>query len=59
MKVPIPEREDSLVYQYIYVNYLINTLESDLANVKEVNFKLVEVYESLIESTLKKLRQDF
>ncbi|WP_286231322.1 hypothetical protein [Neobacillus mesonae] len=57
MKAPIPESEENLIVDYIYTNYLIQILESDYQSVCTLNFKIPEVYESLIEAKLKELRK--
>lgn len=58
MKANIPEHEVDLIVNYIYMNYLIEVLETDLSNVPKLNFKLPEVYIGLIENTLKAIRKD-
>ena len=56
MKANIPE--DDLIIDFIYMNYLIEILETDLASIQNLNFKLPEVYVGLIENTLMKIRKD-
>lgn len=58
MKPNIPESEDKLVYEYIFLTYLVEQLESDRLLIDKVGFKIKEVYESLIENTLRKVRRD-
>lgn len=54
----IPEHEENIVIDYIYINYLIEVLETDLAYIPTINLKLPEVYLHLIEHTLFNLRTD-
>jgi hypothetical protein len=56
LKPRITDEEEGLVYEYIYKAYLIEVLENDLEGINELNFKIKETYEALIEVTLKQLR---
>ncbi|EWG08619.1 hypothetical protein [Cytobacillus firmus] len=58
MKVPIPESEEQLIVDYIYLDFLIRALEEDRLSVRSIPFKIPEVYESLIDEHLKRLRAD-
>jgi hypothetical protein len=57
MKAPIPEHEEKLVVEYIYITYLIRILENDYNAVSTLNFKIPEVYQNFIENKLKELRK--
>jgi predicted nuclease with TOPRIM domain len=56
MKPNITDEEEQLVEDYIYKTYLVEVLENDHKSIDSLNFKIKEVYEGLIESTLKQLR---
>jgi hypothetical protein len=56
MKPNITDEEEQLVEDYIYLTYLIEVLENDHKSIDSLNFKIKEVYEGLIESTLMQLR---
>jgi hypothetical protein len=58
MKAPIPEHEEELVVEFIYTTFLITNLEQDHDFVRELPFKIPEVYEKLIENRLRILRRD-
>jgi len=48
MKAPIPDHEEDLIVEYIYLNYLINILEYDLKQTKLQRFKIPEAWETFI-----------
>lgn len=52
MKAPIPESEERLIVEYIYLTYLIKALEFDQKAVNRMNFKIPEVYQHLIENKI-------
>jgi hypothetical protein len=58
MKAPIPDHEEELIYEYIHLDYLISTLESDLKSIESAPIKIKEPYILLVEETLKKVRSD-
>jgi hypothetical protein len=58
MKAPISEFEEELISEYIHLDFLIETLESDLKAIDQVPLKLKTPYVLLIEETLKKVRSD-
>ena len=58
MKAPIPESEEQLIVDYIYLDFLIQALEEDRLCVRNIPFKIPEVYESLIDEHLMRLRVD-
>ncbi|MBT2736175.1 hypothetical protein [Bacillus sp. ISL-7] len=58
MKAPIPKNEEDLIVDYIYTNYLIQILENDHQLTTNLNFKIPEAYQHLVESKLKILRTD-
>jgi hypothetical protein len=58
MRAPISEFEEKLISEYIHLEYLIETLESDLKTISKVPLKIKEPYLLIIEETLKKIRSD-
>jgi hypothetical protein len=58
MKAPIPDHEEELIYEYIHLDYLIDTLESDLKTIESSPIKIKEPYIMLVETTLKRVRTD-
>jgi hypothetical protein len=58
MKVPIPEHEEELVVEFIYTTFLITNLEQDHVFVRELPFKIPDVYKELIENRLRILRRE-
>ncbi|KAA0547586.1 hypothetical protein FZW96_12120 [Bacillus sp. BGMRC 2118] len=58
MRINLTDEEEQLIEDYIYKTYLINVLEKDHQSIETLNFKLMEPYQHLVESTLKQLRLD-
>ncbi|MED1466819.1 hypothetical protein [Bacillus salipaludis] len=57
MKVPIPEAEENLIVDYIYMTDLIKNIENDHQAALKLKFKIPEEYRHLIESKIKELRR--
>jgi hypothetical protein len=58
MKAPIPVHEEELISEYIHLDFLISTLESDLKTIESSPIKIKEPYIMLVETTLKRVRTD-
>jgi hypothetical protein len=58
MKAPIPDHEEELISEYIHLDFLISTLESDLKTIESSPIKIKEPYIMLVETTLKRVRTD-
>jgi hypothetical protein len=58
MKAPISEFEEELISKYIHLDFLLDTLESDLKTIDQVPLKLKTPYVMMIEEMLKNVRSD-
>lgn len=58
MKAPISDHEQDLIYEYIFHTYLLECLEYNRIITNEAGFKINEVYLSLHEHLLKRVRLD-
>ncbi|MFY4776357.1 hypothetical protein [Metabacillus sp. RGM 3146] len=56
MKAPIPVAEEDLIYEYIYLVYLITELEENRLSFERLPFKIPEPYVAMIDGILKALR---
>jgi len=58
MQPPITNEQNKIIFDYIYITYLINVLEEDLKKIPSLGFKLHEPYQKFVEEVLRKVRKD-
>lgn len=55
MKAPIPKEEENLIVDYIYLIYLIDSLESDRSMFSKLGMKIPEAYVSFIDFKIEQI----
>jgi hypothetical protein len=56
MNALITDEQNDMIFNYIYITYLINHLEGDLQVIPGAGFKIPEAYQSFVELMLRRLR---
>lgn len=66
MKAPIPGEQEELIYEFIVKNYLLEELLNNRKDIRNLGFKIPEVYEhlldeviSIIQKEIIKIRKEF